>query len=1461
MLSEQLTDRVLALPKLYSRNSPGFGLRGNTLTGKGKGDFMPSKLGPHFIGTPGFQRWLASAPHVFKFDPSSLGAAAQIPPGHLVVGKLDQLEENLNLTDWKHYMKAGLSAQATADHRFNVQRNIFVGPNKPRVDRYLVNHRIDVWEDDNEVVPDDPDEANWYADYCIAMMKHYQSIGKRRANFCFAVGTPDIKPGDPADIWPHLLPAVQHARDHDHFIALHEYMGFEADYGVGWNQVDSQRRPIRRWHGRTDAAGNPDESYPYGYGALRYRFIYDYYFRPMGLHDTPLLITECGCDSVESITPQGISVGTWTEQQAHWATSGKDPEHQYATMLQWYDSMLRQDTFVKGAMIFTVGSVGIWSKWDIAGTRAEEQILQHITSERDTSDSHAPEPISSVSVSITPPGGGEDQAEAAGFSPSIDLDRVAPGQVFQGTWVFRNSGSTTWDQTYQLVYVENPHPETAESNRLPLGAPPAQAITAIGAPPKVHPGEAANLTLTFKAPIKTDTYGTNWQLQGPDGRRFGPIRWMRLQVVGAAGSLQYELLGFQNTAGDFNNLQPGRQFTGTWSLRNTGSVPWTGDFRIVYRDQGTADTQQTARDPMGAKPVYSLRQVANRERVEPGDTVQISLELVAPLQTGAYAFHWQLETNQGESFGGTRWLRIGVVGELSGGTSKPIPVTKAVEFGMNINPEAHPLDIDRLAGLGWVRWVFWASRIQLSPEQAYQQRYRNLIQSYAAAGIRSLIILHQDTEWGNAPWSNGGWEQYAETFARASGRVAAVCSEFGDQVAYQIFNEQDSGPDNRSAIGIPAEHYALILDKAQAAIRQAHPGAKVILGGLNTGPDNAIRYARAVQTRLNGRLPVDALAVHPYGRYVKLALFNYSSIGKLSDSLERFKTAFPSTPLWITEIGVANDTPIGPQHYEDIGVYMREIVDEVAERFASQVPVLIWFAWTDLMRNSGILTADNKPKPHVYDAFLNMKARGQERLEALASAGLESFTSVTNVEFISFATTLENASAVPAGTIFTNRWRFKNTGITTWDDRYQLVFVPDGANSDPMVAVTSFPLTEVSTPATAQPGDEVEITLTLTAPEQFGRVYRSRWQLRDPAGAAFGHLYAEITVVPRATTGTGARTTGLTYLRDHTIPDGTLMVAGSNFHKQWAVRNSGSRHWGSGFRLVFIQGDVQMSQGVVAHIVPEARPGEEVILSISMTAPPARDGRSTPYSSLWRMQDDHGAFFGDPVWAKIISLPGTPIFGGEPVNDQGTALSRLKNDPSAWYSQLDSRWSQLRLGHGEQTIAAWGCLMTCMAMTLTAYGLRQNPAELNERLKGLDVSGFIGSNVQFIAPAVALPGLRQGINLRSFEAASIPFSEWTGEDPIRRIDKALASGYIVLAQVDTVPNNGLFDSNVEQHWVILLQRTPTGDDYLILDPVIPAEQIKDQPRSLMLKYGNRLPNKTNEENLIGAIKSTLVYFT
>lgn len=1042
----------------------------------------------------------------------------------------------------------------------------------------------------------------------------------------------------------------------------------------------------------------------------------------------------------------------------------------------------------------------------------------------------------------------ENQARAAGFSTTADLDRVAPGSSFQATWTFRNTGTNTWNGRYRFTYTLTPHNETQKFSNSPLGTQSAWNIEAIGAAAPVTPGATMQVTLTLTAPNNPGTYATNWQLQTEDGQRFGPIRWLRAVVVGTRPeplpTLAYEMLDFNNSAANINNMKPGQQFTGTWTLRNTGTAAWSGDFKAVYLDEPTPDTQTSAPDPMGISTQTTLRGLTGKEQVKPGETVAVAFNLDAPTRPGAYAFHWQLQDENGRSFGGTRWLQLSVVGTV------PIPLperTPAYQPGMNINPEVHGLDTDRLRGLSWVRYPFFASRLQLSPEEAYQQRYRHIIQSYAAAGVGSLLVLHQDTEWGNAPWDNGDWDAYATVFAQACGRVAKVCSEFGDKVAYQIFNEQDCPPSNPSAIPIPSEHFAPILGRASAAIRAEHPQAKIIIGGLNSGPDHAINYVKDVQKRLNGRLPVDALAYHPYGRYVYTKVFNV--FGPLSEVLDKFQQAFPDKPMWITEFGLpGHATKIGAEHYPKIATYLREITTEVTGKYGDYVQGLIWFAWTDRMENAGILTTGDagSEKPHVYEAFLEMKDYGKS-----IAKSVDPFAETDEAVFVSYASTLANPNTVPVGTTFTSRWVFKNSGTSTWDADYKLIYTPMGANPARMTSQNSYKFGDISNKDSVAPGQTVEFALPMQAPDTAGRTYYSQWQLCDAASNDFAYLYEEITVVPAPTSGTNTRTSAMAFVKDQTVPDHTRYVAGTDFDKQWLVRNTGSRQWGAGFRLVYLEGDLQLARGATTHLVPSAKPGETVTLTVPMTAPPARNGSPTSYKTMWRMQDDYGNLFGDPLWTVIVSTTAVP-----PTTGGDTALARLLNDPTMWYSQLDPRWSTQTLGNGRATIGSWGCLMTCMAMALTSFGTTITPPELNQRAKANGT--FDGSAINFGAPA-AIGGLRYKGNVRSWPDREVLHAPWTGEDPIERIDKALAAGNIVVAQVDTKPNNGFFNSNNEQHWVVIVKRTPDGSDYLIIDPLTPPENNSIQPRSLMSKYGNAVASATNETNLRNAIISTLVY--
>lgn len=913
-----------------------------------------------------------------------------------------------------------------------------------------------------------------------------------------------------------------------------------------------------------------------------------------------------------------------------------------------------------------------------------------------------------------------------------------------------------------------------------------------------------------------------------------------------------KVLNFANSAGDYSSIQAGRQFQVTWTLQNTGTESWTTNARLVYVEAQRPETAGHTLSSLSAAVTHHLPDLTGHNRVQPNETAALTLTLIAPMQPGRYAAHWQLQTEDGQPIGPPLWMRIGVAA-----VPAPPPERRPdarFRAGMNVNPDAHDLDVDRLRGLDWVRFVYKASAKHRNIDEAFRQQYSNIIQTYAGAGIKSLLVINQETEWGNAPWDNGDWLTYAGALARAARRIAELCTPFGDTVAYQIWNEQDSPPSNPSAIGVAAEDFAPLLAQTAASIRQVNPDATVIIGGLNSGPDNAVNYVKRIEARLGAPVPVNALAIHPYGRYVHSDPFYEERFGTLQDALRIFRQAFPHLPLWITELGVADNNPIGPEHYEKIAVYMREIVTEVAESHTNHVHALIWFAWSDLMRNAGITIVDGRLKPHIGDAFREMVALSRQPRTFTAETALAEAAAFTarsaraNSEFLRFTTTLQDHNAVPAGASFTNRWHFRNSGSTTWEDDYRLVYAPEGDDVHPLMSRPDVALGDVASPLPAAPGTEVVISLTMTAPEQPGRFFRSRWELRDPQDQVFGHLYAEITTVRPSTVGSGAQHADMAFIADHTVPDDTTFTAGETFLKQWRVRNTGARKWGDGFRLVFLEGDLQMALGAASHLVPPTGRGEEAILSVPMVAPPARADRPTTYQSLWRLQDDRGNYVGTPIWARIVSL----------ATGAGTPLGRFAN-PAGWYSQLDPRWSGLRLGHGQQDIGGWGCLLTCHAMMLTAFGLRLNPAELNQRLLLLGDSAFRGSNVQFAAPTHVLQGVQQMRHLRSWPTPEIPFTEWTGEDPIARIDRALTEGYVMLAQVDREPNNAFYHSNTEQHWVILLARTPARDDYLILDPIVPVDQTHTQPSSLMRKYGTVAPSRPHEENLRNAIKSALAY--
>ena len=144
------------------------------------------------------------------------------------------------------------------------------------------------------------------------------------------------------------------------------------------------------------------------------------------------------------------------------------------------------------------------------------------------------------------------------------------------------------------------------------------------------------------------------------------------------------------TIPDYTEIKAGDSFLKTWRIMNEGSCVWNSNYKLVF-DHG---------DQLSAPAESALIM----QEVYPGETVDVSVMLTAPQETGYYETHFLLKNPSGVEFGVsslTIYSLIEVVAELTQpisdtnnvtGTTIQIPVaeTKTV-FGDNVVSSAFNL--------------------------------------------------------------------------------------------------------------------------------------------------------------------------------------------------------------------------------------------------------------------------------------------------------------------------------------------------------------------------------------------------------------------------------------------------------------------------------------------------------------------------------------------------------------------------------------------------------------------------------------------------------------------------------------------------------------------------------------------------------------------------------------------------
>lgn len=108
------------------------------------------------------------------------------------------------------------------------------------------------------------------------------------------------------------------------------------------------------------------------------------------------------------------------------------------------------------------------------------------------------------------------------------------------------------------------------------------------------------------------------------------------------------------TIADNAIVRPGESFRKTWRIQNAGDCPWTPAYKLVF---------------VRGERMSAPESVALPGLVAPGQSADISIDLIAPTSPGQYEGFWQLQTPNRVTFGigptatGNLWVKVHVAGE------------------------------------------------------------------------------------------------------------------------------------------------------------------------------------------------------------------------------------------------------------------------------------------------------------------------------------------------------------------------------------------------------------------------------------------------------------------------------------------------------------------------------------------------------------------------------------------------------------------------------------------------------------------------------------------------------------------------------------------------------------------------------------------------------------------------------
>ena len=113
------------------------------------------------------------------------------------------------------------------------------------------------------------------------------------------------------------------------------------------------------------------------------------------------------------------------------------------------------------------------------------------------------------------------------------------------------------------------------------------------------------------------------------------------------------------TIPDGTRMNQGDGFRKTWRVKNTGSCTWNSNYSFVFVS--------------GAQ--MSGRNINIPGVVGPNQTIDLSVDMMAPYADGIYQGYWQMRSPEGKYFGETIWVKI-KVGNVQEPNRQPAPTVR-----------------------------------------------------------------------------------------------------------------------------------------------------------------------------------------------------------------------------------------------------------------------------------------------------------------------------------------------------------------------------------------------------------------------------------------------------------------------------------------------------------------------------------------------------------------------------------------------------------------------------------------------------------------------------------------------------------------------------------------------------------------------------------------------------------------